>query len=139
MDAKILELIRTNPRYSYEGYDFVCEAVTFTQDRLGRIGEDADDDEDDPERHVSGEELLRGACDLAIREFGMMAPTVFRHWGIRETDDVGEMVFHLIEAGKLSKSERDDPEQFRAIFDLEKALAEGFSLTIGDAPRRGER
>jgi uncharacterized repeat protein (TIGR04138 family) len=137
VDPKILELIRDDPRFTYEAYEFVCEAVTFTQDRLGRAA--ADEDEADDDRHVSGGELLRGACDLAVREFGMMAPVVFRQWGVRTTADFGEMVFKLIKVERLSKSDRDDPEDFQDVFDLDKALAEGFELTLGDAPRRGDR
>lgn len=137
MDPKILELIRADPRYAYEAYEFVCEAVSFTQDRLGRGA--ADDDEAEAEHHVSGGELLRGACDLAVREFGMMAPVVFKQWGVRTTDDFGEMVFRLIRVERLSKSDRDDPDDFHDLFDLDKALTDGFALTLGDAPRRGER
>ena len=136
MDPLILELCREDPRFAYEAYEFVCEAVTYTQDRLGRL---APEDESD-DHHVSGAELLRGVCDLAVREFGMMAPVVFKQWGVRTTDDVGEIVFKLIEGKRLSKSDRDDPDDFHDLFDLNQALAEGFELTLGDAPaRRGER
>lgn len=136
MDAKILELCREDPRFTYEAYDFVCEAVSFTQERLGRAAE-IDDPEAD--RHVSGAELLRGTCDLAVREFGMMAPVVFNQWGIRTTDDIGEIVFRLIRVDRLSKSDRDEPDDFHAVFDLHRALTEGFELSLGDGPRRGDR
>jgi uncharacterized repeat protein (TIGR04138 family) len=136
VDAKILELVRQDPRFTYEAYDFVCEAVSYTQDRLGRV---AEDDEDASDRHVSGTELLRGTCELAIREFGLMAPVVFKQWGIRSTDDLGEIVFKLIQAERLSKSDRDDPEDFHDVFDLDKALAEGFELTLGEPERNSRR
>src|SRR5207249_7396110 len=132
----IWEIVRDDPRYAYEAYEFVCEAVTFTQDRLGRAPAGEDDPGED--HHVSGAELLRGACELAVREFGMMAPVVFRLWGVRKTDDFGEMVFRLIRVDRLSKSDRDEPDDFHDVFDLEKALTDGFELTIGDGqPRRG--
>lgn len=131
MDPKILELVREDPRYAYEAYEFVGDAVTFTQQRLGRSSEDAG--------HVSGAELLRGACELAVAQFGMMAPVVFRLWGVRTTDDFGELVFKLIKATKLSKSDQDELEDFHDVFDLEKALTEGFELSLGERPRRGER
>lgn len=137
MDAKILDLTREDPRFTYEAYEFVCDAVTFTQKRLGREPEAKEDPEAD--HHVSGAELLRGACQLAVREFGMMAPVVFKLWGLRTTDDFGEIVFKLIAAEKLSKSDDDDPEDFHDLFDLEKELADGFALTLEDRPRRGDR
>jgi uncharacterized repeat protein (TIGR04138 family) len=138
MDPKILELIREDARFAYEAYEFVSDAVTFTQDRLGRAA-DEDEAAADDDRHVTGGELLRGACELAVQQFGMMAPVVFRQWGIRTTDDFGELVFRLIRVGRLSRSEDDDPADFHDVFDLEKALTEGFELTIGDRPQRGDR
>ena len=137
MDSRILELTRDDPRFAYEAYEFVCEAVTFTQDRLGRLALPAPDEEAD--HHVSGAELLRGACELAVRQFGMRAPVVFRQWGVRTTDDFGEIVFKLIRAERLSKSDRDDPDDFHDLFDLEKALTEGFELSIRDTTGRGDR
>lgn len=139
MDSKIIELTREDPRFTYEAYEFVCDAVTFTQDRLGRGGKPGDAASPETDSHVSGGELLRGACEFAVREFGLMAPVVFRQWGIRTTDHFGELVFKLIQADKLSKSDRDDPDDFRAVFDLEEALTRGFSLTLGEPTRRGDR
>ncbi len=138
MDPKLLQLCREDARFAYEAYEFVCDAVTFTQDRLGRGAPEHDEPTD--EQHVSGVELLRGTCEFAVREFGMMAPVVFKLWGVRTTDDVGEIVFKLIAVKKLSKSDRDDPDDFRDLFDLHQALADGFALTLTDsAAKRGDR
>jgi uncharacterized repeat protein (TIGR04138 family) len=136
VDPKIWEIVRADPRYAYEAYEFICEAVTHTQARLGRLPGGEDDPDED--HHVSGAELARGACELAVREFGLMAPVVFRAWGVRTTDDIGQVVFNLIRAEKLSKSDRDDPDDFRDLFDLPAALSEGFELTTAEyAPRQG--
>jgi uncharacterized repeat protein (TIGR04138 family) len=137
VDPRILELCREDARFAYEAYEFVCDAVTFTQDRLGRG--DRTDEAEDEDHHVSGAELLRGVCDLAIREFGMMATVVFKQWGVRTTDDVGEMVFQLIRVERLSKSDRDDPADFHELFELHDALTDGFSLTLGEKIKRGDR
>jgi uncharacterized repeat protein (TIGR04138 family) len=131
VDPRILQLCREDSRFAYEAYEFVCDAVTFTQTRLGRTASETDVSPDD--HHVSGAELLRGTVEFAIREFGMMAPVVFKQWGVKTTDDVGEIVFKLINAHRLSKSDRDDPDDFRGLFDLHQALADGFALTLGDA------
>jgi uncharacterized repeat protein (TIGR04138 family) len=137
VDPKILELTREEPRYTYEAYEFVCQAVSYTQERLGRAADpEVAPDED---RHVSGAELLRGACELAAREFGLMAPVVFRQWGIRTTDDFGQIVFNLIRVEQLSKSDRDEPDDFHDLFDLDKALADAFEWSGGEKARRAER
>ena len=136
MDPKLLELIRDDSRYAYEAYDFVCDCVGFTQEQLGRIPQEEDDPETD--YHISGEELIRGGCELAVLEFGMMAPIVFKQWGIHKTDDFGAIVFNLIKAERLSKSDSDDPEDFHELFDLDQVLTDGFELTMGE-PRKGHR
>ncbi len=136
MDATILDLVRDDPRFAYEAYEFVCEAVKHTQDRLGRRRLA------DPtaERHVTGRELLKGTCDLAVREFGMMAPVVFKMWGVRTTDDLGEIVFKLIKVDRLAKSDQDDRDEFHDAFDLEKALTVGFDLEpMAVSGRKGGR
>lgn len=127
MEQKLDELLRSDTRYPYEAYEFLCDAVGFTQDWLDRSPREEDDP--DTDYHVSGAELLKGACEMAVREFGMMAPVVFRQWGIRKTDDMGNIVFNLIRSERLSKSDRDEPEDFRELFDIDQLLRESFELT----------
>ena len=133
-----MELCRADARFTYEAYEFVCDAVTYTQERLDRGYEDGGDDDS---RHVSGSELLRGVCDLAVQQFGLMAPVVFDRWGIRTTDDVGTMVFNLIQVERLSKSERDDPSDFHDLFNLRRELERCFALTLDEPQpaKRGDR
>lgn len=114
----IWELCRQDGRYAYEAYEFVCEAVGYTQRKLER---DRDYSED---RHVSGRELLDGLVDYAAEQFGLLAPLVLRRWGVHSTDDVGRIVYQLIDVGILSRSERDRPEDFHAVFDLQQRLQE---------------
>jgi uncharacterized repeat protein (TIGR04138 family) len=146
VDPKILALCREDSRFAYEAYEFVSDAVTYTMDRLGRAAKRREQEQPKARRapsdesHVSGAELLRGTCELAISEFGMMAPVVFKQWGLKTTDDVGEIVFKLIKVQLQSKSDRDDPNDFHDLFDLHQALSNGFELTIGDpTAKRGDR
>lgn len=112
MDQRIWELCRQDRRYAYEAYEFVCAAVSYTQHKLERDAEQCSD------RHVSGRELLHGLVEFAVEQFGLLAPLVLRRWGIHSTDDVGRIVYQLIDLGILSRSERDRPEDFHAVFDL---------------------
>ena len=85
----------------------------------------------DPERrHLSGQELLRGAVELAQREFGLMAPTGFKEWGVHAATDVGEIVFQLVEAGQLSARGEDRREDFAGGPDLMRALSDGLDLGV---------
>jgi uncharacterized repeat protein (TIGR04138 family) len=93
-DPKIEKLLRRDPRYPIEAYEFVFHALKHAQHLLGH-GKAGGRDE---ESHVSGPQLLLGVRDLARSEFGLMARSVFRMWGINRTDDFGDAVYDLDEA-----------------------------------------
>src|SRR4051794_9084471 len=124
---KLEELVRRDPRYAYEAYEFLFAALAHTQKMLGRDphGEPAGSEE---ECHVSGPQLLLGIRDLALREFGMMARTVSRVWGINQPDDVGEIVFTLIEAQLMSRTPKENRHDFHAVYDLDEALERGYQI-----------
>jgi len=117
---KLDEVVLHDPRYAYEAYEFLFEALNYTQQMLGRVPpRDALPDE---EYHVTGPELLEGIRELALREFGLMARTVFHVWGVNATADFGELVFNLVEAGLMSRTNEDNRLDFADVFDLDEAL-----------------
>jgi uncharacterized repeat protein (TIGR04138 family) len=73
-------------------------------------------------RHVSAAELVRGLCDNARQRFGLFAFTVLSKWGLEQSDDVGEVVFQLIDAGILSRQEGDARADFNHVVDFREAL-----------------
>lgn len=73
-------------------------------------------------RHVSGEELALGVKALALRQYGPMARTVLAHWGIHSTQDLGEVVFAMVDCGLLIRREEDQQEDFLDLFDFEEAF-----------------
>jgi len=111
-------ILASDRRYAMGAYLFIYEALAFTQKELGR---------DDPEmaqerRHVSGQELLEGIRHYAEHIFGPLAPSVFRNWGVRKTEDFGEIVFSLVENNLLGKTESDSRRDFAGGFDLDSAF-----------------
>ena len=103
-------IIARDPRYAAEAYQFVFEALEYT---YGMIGE---------RRHVTGGELLEGARRYAIEQYGLMARTVLEHWGIRRCEDIGEIVFNLVDHGLLSKTEADSRDDFKGGYDFREAF-----------------
>jgi uncharacterized repeat protein (TIGR04138 family) len=51
-----------------------------------------------------------------------MTADVLREWGVTTTQDFGEIVFHLVEAELLSKTEEDRLEDFRDVYAFEDAF-----------------
>ena len=106
----------SDPRYRREAYGFVVGALGVT------VGELPLERRRDPvRRHLSGGELLDGIAVLARREFGFLAPTVFSEWGVHTGEDIGRMVFQLVECQQLSVSPEDSLDDFRG-FDLAASL-----------------
>jgi uncharacterized repeat protein (TIGR04138 family) len=132
------ELVRRDTRYPYEAYEFVFAALAHAQKMLGRDTDSetsgactrGQDPAAEEECHISGPQLLLGVRDLALREFGLMARTVFRLWRINQTDDVGEIVFNLIDANLMSKTPQDNRRDFHAVYDLDQALEFGYRIEV---------
>jgi len=99
-----------NPRFDARAYVFVLQALHSVIDSLEKP------------RHVSGPELVEGVRALALDRFGPIARTVLEHWGIHDTDDVGRVVFAMVEQGILIKQDGDQPEDFAGVFDFEEAF-----------------
>jgi uncharacterized repeat protein (TIGR04138 family) len=116
------------PGYRREAYGFVVAALGHTVESLS-----AERRADPERRHLSGQELLRGVVELARREFGVMAPAVFREWGVLASTDVGEIVFQLVEAGQLSARGEDRREDFAGGPELLRALSDGLDLGVPGA------
>jgi uncharacterized repeat protein (TIGR04138 family) len=134
-NTKLEDVVKKHPRYAYEAYEFMFHALNFTQKMLGREPpeEGADPGAAGPQHHVSGQELLEGIRVLALREFGLLARTVFHLWGIDRTDDFGEIVFNLVEAELMSKTSEDNRDDFRGVYDLDEALVHGFRIQLDEA------
>jgi uncharacterized repeat protein (TIGR04138 family) len=126
LETALLDLSQKHGRYRANAYKFVMDAVQYTVNRL-------------PERrHITGEELLGGIRDLALQAFGPMAKTVFEQWGIRRTEDFGTIVFQLVEAGLLGKTDADKPSDFSGGYDFNEAFVRDFDWLdriSGDRPR----
>ncbi len=117
----ILErLLDRNPRFDGKAYLFVLSSLHHVMEGLPRP------------RHIAGSELAEGVRTLAIRQFGPLARTVLEHWGIHATEDVGEIVFALVDAGILVKEEEDSPEDFRDLFDFGEAFEQNYPWAVGE-------
>ncbi len=106
----LAKLREKNPRYTDAAYLFVLSALQYAIERL-----------EEP-RHISGQELAEGCRDLAMEQFGPMARTVLEHWGIHSTEDMGEIVYALIECRVLIKQDSDSREDFQEVFDFDEAF-----------------
>lgn len=101
-------------RYHPESYEFVMEALSYSQKKFKKS------------RHVTGQELLDAIKALTLRKFGPMALTVLKHWGIKATEDFGNIVFNLVQYRILAKDTNDTYESFKNAYDFEEAFSHGY-------------
>src|ERR1700682_4430627 len=109
--AEVVEQIcEKDLRFSSDAYHFVQEGLNHTLKSLKRGGQHA-------HRHVSGQELLHGLRDYALKEYGPMS---------KATDDFGQIVFNLVASGVLGKNETDSPSDFKNVFTFDDAFVKPF-------------
>ncbi len=111
---------RDDKRYHPEAYVFLRDSLEATLKRRKKATKEVGG-------HVAATELLDGFRIHALAEFGPMAMTVLDYWGVRCSEDVGHMVFNLVQAGVFGKTDEDSLESFVAGgFDFRAAFVAPF-------------
>lgn len=111
--------------YPREAYKFVQAGLSFT---VERIHAEADADDPDASRHVSGQQLCEGLRDFALKEWGLLAGTVLRRWGINSTYDFGRIVFAMVDHKHMAKTDEDTIEHFRNVYDFRDAFDQNYKI-----------
>lgn len=126
----LAQIVREDPRYAMDAYGFLRHGL----EHAVRLYSKPDHG---PGRHVTGQELLEGLRQCALREFGPMTFTVLATWGIHRTEDFGELVFNLVNHGLLGKTDQDKKEDFANGYDFRAAFVVPFLPKAGrEKPRR---
>ena len=127
--ATVDAIVADDSRYDRDAYFFVRDALEFTtKQQKKKVGTTVP-----AECHVSGRQLLDGVRQYALQQFGPMVLTVFEHWRITRCEDIGHLVFNLIEAREFGKSDHDTLDDFRQGFDFHDAFVKPFRPQ-GSAP-----
>lgn len=118
-DEALKTIQARDSRYQDDAYRFVREALDHTQKTIGKLNRGRI-------RHVTGQELLAGIRDYALEQFGPMAMMLLEEWGVRACEDFGNIVFNMVEAGLLAKTDQDSRADFAGGYDFFDALRKPF-------------
>lgn len=110
----LVRLRERNPGFHPRAYLLVLHALEHAMEGLPR------------RRHITGRELSEAVRKVALARFGLLTRIVLGHWGIHSTEDVGRVVFALVESGVLVKQEADRLEDFQGVYDFEDAFEAGY-------------
>ena len=113
LEEAFAQIDKRDGRYQERAYLFVLAALEYAQTRLPA------------RRHLSGGELALACRDFALDQFGLLAASVLAYWGITSTEDLGRIVFLLIDVGLLARSPADKPEDFDRVYDFADAFRGG--------------
>ena len=111
--------------YPAEAYEFVQRGLSYTVQKMhGTVA--------DPKasRHVSGRDLCDGLREFALTQWGLLARVVLRQWEIHSTIDFGRIVFALIDAGQMQKTDDDTLDDFQNVFDFKNAFEAGYRIQM---------
>lgn len=101
------QLARRYGQYPVEAYVFVGEGLHHASRNLGKHDAEGSD------RHISAHELVAGVLELAVMRYGCLATSVMRSWSLRNSQDIGNVTFHLIEEGLFGKQPGDALDDFK--------------------------
>ncbi len=116
-EEAVEQSMANDSRYEPEAYVFVRDALHVASAKFRADG---------PDQHVSGQELLEGARIHALAEYGPMAWFLLQGWGILRGEDIGNIVYNLIEVEYFGRNDGDSIEDFAGGFDFEEAFSHPF-------------
>jgi uncharacterized repeat protein (TIGR04138 family) len=131
-DETLEAIIKKDPRYHREAYLFLREALDFTQKMATKGGKEE-------MHHVSGQELLAGIRDFALLQYGPMALMVLAEWGVTACEDFGELVFNMVDASLLAKTDKDQRDDFKGGYEFQDAFRQPFLPKVEERRRVAEQ
>lgn len=123
--------------YPLDAFRFVEEGLSYTvalrdtrraEERKKR---ESSQPEKEESRHLTGQELCEGLREFALKQWGLMARTVLQRWGITCTFDFGRIVFALIDAARMQKTDEDTIDDFRDVYDFKAAFEHEYRIERG--------
>ena len=110
----VSQIVQEDPRYHVDSYEFVMEALSFAQRKFRNV------------KHISGHEFLEGIKGLLIKKFGPMTIPVLNYWGVKKTEDFGNIVFNMEQYKIIARDSQDQYETFKDGYDFQEVFDKGY-------------
>ena len=106
------DIVAKDSRYHARAYALLADVVRYLSGDCGR--------------HVTGEEVLDEFKERALDLFGPMTYTVLTEWGVHCTEDIGEMMFNLVDARRIARGEHDTQDSFVGGYDFKETFLDPY-------------
>ncbi len=117
MRKNLEQIAKEDGRYCARAIGFVSEGLTYTAKKVAT----------EP-KHVSGQTLCEGLKKLALEKWGRLAMLVLNNWGIKTTQDFGEIVYLMIKNKWMSAQPTDSIEDFSDVYDFKTVFKDQFEF-----------
>ncbi len=107
------DIVEKDPRYHARAYSLLMDVVQY----LGR-----------EQGHMAAEDIMEEFKERALDQYGPLAFRVLTEWGLKSCADLGEMMFNLAEAKRLTREEDDEKASFLGGYDFEEAFLGPYRL-----------
>lgn len=101
------DIIAKDSRYDARAYALLMDCVHY----LGKEG-----------RHMTAADIMDEFKERTLDQYGAMSYTVLSEWGVKCTEDLGEMMFNLAENRRVRRDRDDTPDSFAGGYDFEEAF-----------------
>jgi uncharacterized repeat protein (TIGR04138 family) len=108
-------ILERDQRYDSRAYDLVMDSVT-------AAAAQKQDSDSGPIKHATAEDVMMTFRETMLNSYGPMAMTVLNDFGIRSTEDIGEIMKNLCRAKFIAKSEKDSFDDFVGGFNFTEAF-----------------
>ena len=101
------DIVAKDDRYDGRAYALLMDVVHY----LGKDG-----------AHMDAQAVMDAFRETALDQFGPLAYRVLTEWGLKSCEDIGEMMFNLVEFHRIQRDENDTQEGFVGGYDFEEAF-----------------
>ena len=102
------DVVARDSRYNARAYALLTDVVHYLS------GEDG--------KHCSGEDIMDEFKERALDQYGPLTYTVLTEWGLACTEDIGEMMFNLVDAHRIGRDENDTADAFANGYSFKEAF-----------------
>lgn len=117
-DEAVARILAKDRRYPREAYVLLPATLDYTVRELQKkhllSGPNG--------QHVTGRQLAEGFRDYMLDEYGPFAYELLRDLHISSTDDIGNIVYNLIDVGMFGKTANDSLSDFHALYDFQETF-----------------
>lgn len=116
-DQAVTEILKHDPTYPRGAYELLPAALDYTVRRYHKTNPTNGETQ-----HVSGQQLSFGFRDYMLEMYGPFAWDILNTYHILKTDDIGRLVYNLIDVGAFGKTENDTIQDFNQLYDFWEAF-----------------